>query len=59
MDTKEIKIEREKLEGNIMNLLNDFETVTGMRVTSIQLDRMSVMDERGDFIYGVELRVEL
>jgi hypothetical protein len=59
MDTKEIKIEREKLEGNIMNLLNDFETVTELRVTSIQLDRMSVMDERGDFIYGVELRVEL
>jgi len=59
MDIETAKIEREKIEIDIMNLLNDFETVTGMRVTSIQLDRMPVMGERGDFIYGVELRIEL
>lgn len=59
MDIETVKIEREKLESDIMNLLNDFETITGVRVISIQLDRMSVMGERGDFIYGVELKVEL
>jgi len=59
MDIETAKIEREKIEIDIMNLLNDFETVTGMRATSIQLDRMPVMGERSDFIYGVDLRVEL
>jgi hypothetical protein len=59
MDIEEIKVEREKIENNIMNLINYFETITKMRVTSIQLNRMRVIGKREDFIYGVDLLVEL
>jgi hypothetical protein len=59
MDIEEIKVEREKIENNIMNLINHFETITKMRVTSIQLNRMRVIGKREDFIYGVDLLVEL
>ena len=59
MDIEEIKVEREKIENNIMNLINHFETITKMRVNSIQLNRMRVIGKREDFIYGVDLLVEL
>lgn len=59
MDIEEIKIVRERIENDIMNLINDFETTTEMRVTSIQLNRMGVIGKKGDFIYGVDVVVEL
>lgn len=59
MDILEMQQKKSFVERTIMKLLNDFEESTHVKIYYINFHRDTVLDERGSYIYNVELDIKL
>ncbi|MFP5238783.1 MAG: hypothetical protein ACLGQW_03040 [Acidobacteriota bacterium] len=59
MNIEEVTAERAKLERDIKNLLDSFESKTGMVVNGIAVERISVLSAKGSMVVDISVQADL